>query len=135
MAGADLGRGIVVTVLATHGTPARIGAGVAMVVAAVAVHVAEAAQSVRVTMLTVGVATVAGLAAVLIGPSGLGEIPVFLAASRIAVPIDRGWGRVFVVVDTLAVAGRGRLRLAQPGRAAGRARCPSLPSARSSAAS
>ena len=55
-------------------------------------------------MISVGVATVAGLAAVLIGPSGLGEIPVFLAASRIAVPIDRGWGRVFVVVDTLAVA-------------------------------
>jgi signal transduction histidine kinase len=95
---------IVVTVLAAHGVQARIWTGVAMTVAAVAVHFTDDSRSVRTSTINVVVATVAGLAAVLIGPSGLGELPVFMAASRIAVPIDRGWGRVFVVADTIAVA-------------------------------
>ncbi len=94
---------IVVTVLAAHGVQARIWTGVAMTIAAAAVQFTDDTRSVRTTMITIVVATVAGLSAVLIGPSGLGELPAFLAASRIAVPIDRGWGRVFVVVDTIAV--------------------------------
>jgi signal transduction histidine kinase len=74
-----------------------------MVVAAVAVHFTDDTRPVRTNMINVVIATVAGLAAVLIGPSGVGELPAFLAASRIAVPIDRGWGRIFVVADTIAV--------------------------------
>jgi signal transduction histidine kinase len=95
---------IVVTVIAAHGVDARIWAGVTMTVAAVAVQFTGDEQSLRTSTAAILVATVFGLTAVLIGPSGLGEIPVFFAASRIAFPIDRGMGRVFLVADTIAVA-------------------------------
>ena len=112
---------IVVTVLAAHGVQARIWTGVAMTIAAVAVHFTDDSRSVRTSTINVVIATVAGLAAVLIGPSGVGELPAFLAASRIAVPDRSRLGP--------RVRGRrhhrrgsgGRVRVAQPRRGAGRA--------------
>jgi signal transduction histidine kinase len=55
-------------------------------------------------MAAVTLATLGGLVAVVLAPRGLAEVPVFLAASRIAVPISSGWGRIFVIVDMVAVA-------------------------------
>jgi signal transduction histidine kinase len=93
----------VVTVFAAHGVAARIWTGVAMVIAVVAVQFTDDDRSVRVRMAGVVIATVAGLVAVVTGPSGLAEVPVFLAASRVAITIDHGWGRWFVIADMIAV--------------------------------
>lgn len=94
---------VAVTAFAAHGTQARIWAGVTMAIAATAVQFTGDDRSVRSGTIAVVVATVSGLAAVLIGPSGLGEVPAYIAASKIAFPIDRGLGRVFLVADTIAV--------------------------------
>lgn len=88
----------------THGTDRRIGVAVTMTLAAVAVQFTRDNYSLRTTTTAITVATLLGLAAILLGPSGLGEVPPFVAASKIAFPIDRGWGRIYVIADMIAVA-------------------------------
>jgi signal transduction histidine kinase len=95
---------VVVTVLAGHGAEARIWTAVSMSVAAVAVQFTGDERTLRSSTIAIVVATVGGLIAVLITPPGLGEVPVYFAASRIAFPIDRGAGRIFLIADTIAVA-------------------------------
>jgi signal transduction histidine kinase len=95
---------IAVTVLSASGVAARIGTGVAMAVGWAAFAAIGDRRTVRENMLAVTVATVGGLVAVLLAPSGLAEVPVFLAASRISLPIDSGWGRAYVLADMVAVA-------------------------------
>ncbi|HEY8301786.1 MAG TPA: histidine kinase, partial [Jatrophihabitans sp.] len=56
------------------------------------------------TSTAIVVATVAGLAAVLVAPRGLGEVPAFVVAGRIPFPIDTRAGRAFVATVTVAVA-------------------------------
>ena len=94
---------IVVTAVSAHPLWAQLAAGFAMTGAVVALQFTGDERTVRASTVAMVTATVLGLAVVLIGPSGLGEVPVFVAASRIAFPIDRGAGRVFVIADAIAV--------------------------------
>jgi signal transduction histidine kinase len=94
---------IVITVLSAHGVAARIGTGIALLVAVAALQFTGTDHSVRTIMIGIVIASVSGLVAVLISPSGWAEVPVFLAAARMPLPINRGWGRVFVLVDMIAV--------------------------------
>jgi signal transduction histidine kinase len=94
---------VAVTTYAAHGAEARVWTAVTMTIAAVAVQLTGDERPLRIGTIAIITATAAGLAAVLIGPSGLGEVPVYFAASKIAFPIDRGLGRVFLVADTIAV--------------------------------
>ena len=94
---------IVATALAAQSTQARIWGTVAMTIAAIATQFTDDVHAVTRTTIAVVVATVAGLICVLIVPSGVGEVPAFVVAGKLAVPIDRGWGRIFVIADTIAV--------------------------------
>lgn len=94
----------VLSALAVQPLGAQVITGLMLAVAAVAVQFTGDARPVRVSTVAVVVATLAGLVAVLVGPRGYGEIPVFYAASRIAFPIDRGPGRIFLIVDSVVVA-------------------------------
>jgi signal transduction histidine kinase len=94
----------VVTALSAHPLWAQVASGLTMAGAAVALMFTADEHPVRTRTVAVVVATVLGLACVLIGPSGLGEVPVFVAAGTIAFPIARGPGRLFVLADTIAVA-------------------------------
>ena len=93
------------TAFAAHGTQERILAGALMAVAAVAAQFTDDVHAVARTSTAIVVATVAGLAAVLIAPSGLGEVPAFVVAGRIPFSIHTRAGRAFVAVTSVAVGG------------------------------
>ena len=94
---------VVVTGASAHPLWAQLAGGGTLALSALAIQWTGDDRSQRTVTVAVIAATVFALASVLIAPSGLGEVPAFMAASRIPFPIDRGVGRAFVVVDTLAV--------------------------------
>ena len=80
-------------------------AGVTMAIAAIATQFTDDVHAVARTSAAIVIATVAGLACVLIAPKGLGEIPAFVVAGKIPFAIDRPAGRWFVAATTLLVGG------------------------------
>ncbi len=96
---------IVATTLAVNGVQERVWAAVTMTIAAVATQFTDDVHAVARTSAAIVIATVAGLACVLIAPKGLGEIPAFVVAGKIPFAIDRPAGRWFVAVTTLLVGG------------------------------
>lgn len=95
----------VATVVSAQGTQQRIWAGVTMAVAAIATHFTDDVHAVRRTSAAITIATLSGLACVLIAPRGLGEVPPFVVAGKIPFAIDRPAGRIFVATATVLVGG------------------------------
>ena len=91
--------------VSVQGTAERIWAGALMTVSAVAAQFVDDVHAVTRTATAVVIATLAGLAAVLVAPRGLGEVPAFVVAGRVPFPLDTRTGRVFVGALTLLVAG------------------------------
>jgi signal transduction histidine kinase len=85
-------------------TGARILAGVIWTVAALAVQGSLERRPEHIRAWCVPPATVAGLASVLLTPSGIGEVPIFLAASRIPFAFPMRTARWFIALTTLATA-------------------------------
>lgn len=91
-------------------TGVRVLAGVVWVVAAIAVHVAMNSALVRghwsqtVRAWNVVLAMVAGLLSVLITPSGLGEVPVYVAAVQIPFVFQQRTARWVTVGGTVAAS-------------------------------
>ncbi len=92
------------TAFSVQGTQERVWAGVLMAVAGVAAQFTDDVHAVTRTSTAIVIATVAGLAAVLIAPRGLGEVPAFVVAGRIPFSIHTRTGRVFVATTTVVVA-------------------------------
>lgn len=79
---------------------ARILAGVLFTAGALAVQSASERFHVGPPAVGVVIATVAGLATVAIGPSGLGEVPIYMVAGRIPYAFGERAARLFVVAST-----------------------------------
>jgi signal transduction histidine kinase len=91
----------VVTVLAAHDLTHKIATGVIMAVAAgVFQLVGSPRPELRQTAILV--ATVAGIAACLLAPNGVGEVLILVAASRAANAFDGLVLRWFAILDTIA---------------------------------
>lgn len=85
----------------------RILATILFALAAVSVQVANDRLPMMIRAAGVLVATTAGLLIVLTAPSGLGEVPIYLAATRLPfafpVPVARGVAAVSTLATSLAV--------------------------------
>jgi signal transduction histidine kinase len=81
----------------------QVTGAVLLALSAVALQFVAESLPVRARMAAVVVTTALGLACVLVAPSGLGEITVFVAASRLPLALDTRVAQAFVVIDTLLV--------------------------------
>lgn len=85
-------------------TGTRVLAACLFVVAALAVHAVGERFSYGPPATGVLIATLAGLLTILVAPSGLGEVPVYVVASRIPYAFPGRSARWVVVIDTVATS-------------------------------
>jgi signal transduction histidine kinase len=94
---------IVASVNASPHVGAKVAVGALMTLAAVGMQLVVRLQSSQLVAIGVVVVTLAGLATLLLAHNGWGEVPVFLSVSRFPYGIESRAGRVFIVLDTIAV--------------------------------
>jgi signal transduction histidine kinase len=94
--------GIVAATVSTapHHTGRRVATGIVMVIAALAMQFTGDGPRLR-RALAITLASATGLAGMLLSPSGIAEIPVFMAATRIPLALSGRAMWTFVVVDAL----------------------------------
>lgn len=95
---------VVVTVRAGHHPWSRIAAGVLMVLAACALYLSGERQPLAVRRVAVVVASVCGLTAIVLAPSGIAEVPVVLAAAELPLSFSGRALTVATAIDTVAFA-------------------------------
>jgi signal transduction histidine kinase len=96
---------IAATVGGTHSVPLKIASGILMVLAVAGLQLIDHLDGSAGRGWLVVAVCAAGVAATLLVPNGVGEVPAFIAVTRFPYGFDSRAGQAFTIVATVAVGG------------------------------